>query len=207
MKYSISVFFFLCISFVFVFPATAFKQKDLDKLLRTNECRKCDLSGVNLEGVYLKNAIILYSNLNGANLSKVVFNNVSLSNCNLVGVNFDGAILKGVNMRKSNLSGVDFSKVAKLKVSFSKANLQGVNLQGFDLRKVWLKGTNLQNANLKNTNLDWVKLRNADLRGADLRGASMTNTFIYRAKLDAQGYEYAKKHGAQLTHDDRIDSN
>ena len=43
----------------------AYDENDLKKLLVTNDCQKCDLSGTNLEGAYLYAA-----NLTNTNLTK-----------------------------------------------------------------------------------------------------------------------------------------
>lgn len=42
----------------------AFNQLDLQKLEKTEQCQRCDLSGANLTGTYLH-----YANLSGANLT------------------------------------------------------------------------------------------------------------------------------------------
>ena len=48
--------------------ALAFKQADLDKLLRTKICQKCDLQKAQLKGANLERANLEYSDLKGANL-------------------------------------------------------------------------------------------------------------------------------------------
>jgi uncharacterized protein YjbI with pentapeptide repeats len=51
----------------------AYDENDLKKLLATNDCQKCDLSGTNLEG----------ANLTGANLKHAYLNGTNLTNTNL----------------------------------------------------------------------------------------------------------------------------
>jgi len=51
-------------AFLGVEGAEAFKQEDVDKLLKTKQCPNCDLSGANLNGADLG-----WADLNGANLS------------------------------------------------------------------------------------------------------------------------------------------
>ena len=53
---------------LFASSASAFDPADLQKLKDTNKCIQCDLSGANLEGAYLKGAILLEADLSGANL-------------------------------------------------------------------------------------------------------------------------------------------
>ena len=61
----------------------AYDENDLKKLLATNDCQKCDLSGTNLEGAYLYAANLTGANLTGANLKHAYLNGTNLTNTNL----------------------------------------------------------------------------------------------------------------------------
>ena len=50
--------------FVGALQALAFKQADLDKLLRTKICQKCDLQKAELKGVNLERANLKYAKAN-----------------------------------------------------------------------------------------------------------------------------------------------
>jgi hypothetical protein len=53
-------------------PSYAFKQSDLEQLLRTKQCPRCNLSGVDFEGNWhLVNANLEKANLAGANLTGI----------------------------------------------------------------------------------------------------------------------------------------
>ena len=54
---------------MFASSANAFDPADLQKLMDTNECVKCDLSGANLMDANLSGANLAYADLNGANLA------------------------------------------------------------------------------------------------------------------------------------------
>jgi uncharacterized protein YjbI with pentapeptide repeats len=60
--------------------AKAYDPGDLRRLLDTNSCPGCDLSGANLRGANLRNA-----NLSGADLSGADLNDADLSGANLSG--------------------------------------------------------------------------------------------------------------------------
>ena len=60
-------------------------KSDLDKLLETKECQKCDLSGANLTEARLDGANLTGANLKEANLTDVI----------LIGANLDGADTTG----------------------------------------------------------------------------------------------------------------
>jgi len=72
-------------------PSYAFKQSDLEQLLRTKQCPRCNLSGVDFEGNWhLVNANLEKANLAGANLT-----GIDLEKANLAGANLTGSDLTG----------------------------------------------------------------------------------------------------------------
>ena len=79
----------------------AFDEDDLKKLKATNECLKCDLSGVNLKGAYLYAA-----NLTGANLTGAWLSGVNLTDANLTGADLTDA----ENFNTANTTGAKFCK-------------------------------------------------------------------------------------------------
>jgi len=110
-----------------VAPAQAENLEQLQQLLSTHQCQRCDLSSssfvlTNLVGADLRNANLSSANLNQANLS----------HANLSGANLTGAVLSNANLTGANLSGAD--------------------LRGTDLREANFAGANLDNALLDNSN-------------------------------------------------------
>ena len=69
---------------MFASSAYAFDPADLQKLMDTNECVKCDLSGANLEGANLMDA-----NLSGANVTFTYMNRSILCNTTMP----DGSVI------------------------------------------------------------------------------------------------------------------
>lgn len=84
-----SMIFLLSLTLVAVilFSGTlyAFEQKDLDRVIATKQCEKCDLSGADLSG----------ANLQGANLQNANLQGAKLLNANLKSADFTGATLTG----------------------------------------------------------------------------------------------------------------
>ena len=50
--------------------AVAVNKDDLDKLRKTNECSKCDLTGADLRGANLSEANLNWAKMTAANLTK-----------------------------------------------------------------------------------------------------------------------------------------
>ena len=57
-----------------------YAKQDLEKLLKTKICQKCDLKGADLKGTDLK----------GADLQKTILDQANLSGANLTGANLHG---------------------------------------------------------------------------------------------------------------------
>ena len=73
--------------------ASAFDPKDLQKLLDTNECVECDLSGADLSG-----ADLIRADLRGANLWMADLGAANLTEAVLRGTYMNGTILCNTTM-------------------------------------------------------------------------------------------------------------
>lgn len=103
-----------------IVPCTvfAYAQADLERLLETNECRHCDLSGAPLAHKQLNKAI-------------------------LEGANMQGADLSGASLRMADLAGVDFQGANLTLTVLEAADLFGANLIGADIEGAILDGAYL----------------------------------------------------------------
>ena len=79
-------------------PVWAYKEVDLEKLLKTNSCPGCDLSG----------AVLNRANLEGANLHRAHLSNANLLKANLTHTNLSRANLFDANLREANVKGATF---------------------------------------------------------------------------------------------------
>ena len=139
--------------------------QQIQRLLETKECIRCDLRGADLSNTDLTNA-----NLEGANLSNANLNNANLEEAYLVSANLSQADLTAADLGAANLT------LALLTNSILKeSDLQGANLQKADLQKANLEEAYLRApAFLQEANLEGANLSNADLRGANLDKANLT---------------------------------
>lgn len=152
-------------------PATVQPQTtpQVTRLLETNQCRNCDLQGVDLRGANLlqrwlpsREVVLSQADLRGANLSQS---------------NLNGAFLRGADLRNANLSG------ASLSAQLDQADLRGADLSGANLSQAQLLLANLSGANLKGTNLSganlfYANLTNTNLDEANLKGAILPDGSI-----------------------------
>jgi uncharacterized protein YjbI with pentapeptide repeats len=93
-----------------------FDEKHVQALKKTNNCKKCDLSGATLSNLDLSYADLSSANLSGSDLSNSV-----LSSANLTKANLSGANLTSVNFHGADLSGADVSKANLNKTYFDQA--------------------------------------------------------------------------------------
>ena len=158
---------FKIISLYFILPfffssgdAIAYKESDLQKLLKTKKCVKCDLSKADLSFANLSEANLNYADLRRANLKYAVLPRANLASANLYGTNLQKAVLALANLSEADLRDADLRD----------ANLYGANLSGANLSGANLSGANLTKANLKNADLTGIDLDSANIRDADLTG-------------------------------------
>ncbi len=95
-------------------------RENLDILIKTNSCRDCDLSGLNLNRMDLSGA-----DLEGADLSLTKLFLVNLSQANLKNAKLNGAVFGGADLGDADLRGAD---------------LRGANLDGAYLGGALLEG-------------------------------------------------------------------
>ena len=84
---------------MFASSAYAFDPADLQKLMDTNECVKCDLSGANLEAANLMAAILSDANLSGTRLAGANLAYADLNGTNLAGADLESARLGRFDLR------------------------------------------------------------------------------------------------------------
>lgn len=85
--------------------AIAFIQGDLDRLLTTNECPACDLSGALLVGKDLAKAKLVGANLKGADLTKASLRMADLAGADLSLATLSGAVFDAADLFQADLSG------------------------------------------------------------------------------------------------------
>jgi uncharacterized protein YjbI with pentapeptide repeats len=199
--------------------ALAEKPDDVSRLLSTNACSQCDLSGVSLSRASLKSAYLSRANLRGADLNQAYLKSADLSHANL-----QETQLYRADLSNSNLGGADLSDANLVEAIVSNADLGAANLSRADLHGARFSGfagvanlssANLSNANLQGTNLSNIRLveanlsnvdlsngaslRGALLNGADLAGAKLIGANLIEARLNNANLQGAKLSGANLS--------
>jgi uncharacterized protein YjbI with pentapeptide repeats len=119
---------------------TTAQTADIKRLLATNQCPGCNLSGANLANANLRFANLVSANLSGANLSGASLIGANLNDANLTGADLKSAKLNGARMMRTNLNGARLVE----------ANLLGANLIGASLNGAKLHSANMPDGNLHN---------------------------------------------------------
>ncbi|MEL6442423.1 MAG: pentapeptide repeat-containing protein [Cyanobacteria bacterium J06621_8] len=132
MKLQLLAKFTIFITLATTIPAQAESLQDLNQLLQTKECSKCDLS----------NAGLVQANLTGANFVEANLAGANLSQANLMGADLTGANLTGTSLHGANLTG---------------AVLTGAKFSGTDLRHAYVGNANLVEVNLDAAYLEGIR--------------------------------------------------
>ena len=109
-------------------PVKAANTDDVVRLLKTNECTECDLSGVNLSGAHLIGADLRNANLQGANLEGANLEGADLTGANLEGANLTQVIGSDASFRLTNLMNVSLKDAQVSSADFTAARVSGPKL-------------------------------------------------------------------------------
>ncbi|GET36726.1 pentapeptide repeat-containing protein [Microseira wollei] len=148
-------------------------SEQINHLLKTKTCIRCDLRSVNLASANLFDANLEGANLQGANLSRA-----NLENAYLV-----GAILDGANLTNAKLNQAKLIRTSMLNVNLERSQLQSANLQRANLANAVLRNAQLSSSGDRKTDLRFVNLSNADLSGAGIEGVDLVGANLQDANL------------------------
>jgi len=157
-------------------PAAAFKPGDVAMLRATRSCFKCDFRGVKLAGENHFKANLRETDMTGANLERIYLSQAFLEQAVMRGANLRGANLRFAKLQRADLSGANLTG-AQLIVAW---------MQGTVLRGAVLDGADLQGADLAGADLTGARLVRAKLFRTDLRKAKgLTQAQLDRACGDS----------------------
>ena len=139
-------------------------------------------------GIFLANAHMLHSNLQGAFMSQADLRGADLGESNLRFTVLDQAHLRGANLDRSNLNGADLRR----------ADLRGANLSHSTLQNAVLEDARLDGASLYASQLDGGTLNRANFEKADLREAFMAGAHMDHADLQGAYFWSATLTNADL---------
>ncbi len=151
------------------------------------------LNGVRLRyaqayGVFLANAHLLRSNLEGAFFPQADLRGADLGESNLRYSVMDQARMHGANLDRSNLTEADLRR----------ADLRGANLSHSALEDAILEDARLDGASLYASRLDGATMNRANFEKADLRGAFLAGAHMDHADLQGAYLWSAVLSGADL---------
>ena len=114
------------------------------------------------------------TNLSGVDLSGWDLRNAVLEGADLSYANLDGTMLLNANLNNVKLEGVNWKPVKDLRGSY----MTYTNLSGLDLSNFNLSNADLYESNLTNTTLYHTELSETDLSYANLSGVDLSKAYI-----------------------------
>jgi len=133
---------------ILMLPAThqhvayGYEEADVQRLIKTNNCKNCDLQDADLSGIKLDRAFLRYAEMQKANLEGAHMTFADFIAANMREANLKGANLEGANFMHTKLEGADLSET---------------NLRGTDMRDARLSGTDLSDADVQGADFKWAK--------------------------------------------------
>lgn len=175
-------------------------EERIDALTRSGlDLQKVDLKNAVLAGLDLSYAqlsealfteadlsktFLVHAKLSGSDLSKAKLISARLMNADLRGAQLPEARLLRANLREAVLTGANLSGADLSEADLFQADLSGADLSKTSLPGVKLAGGNLSQAKLVEADLFGGNLSQADLSGADLRGADLDEADLQEAIYD-----------------------
>jgi uncharacterized protein YjbI with pentapeptide repeats len=151
--------------------------------------------GITLSGVNLRDAVLMYANLEGVDLTRADLRGADLTGADLEGATLWRANLAGADLNRAKLTGANLGSANLERAHLRSANLEASSLKGASLCRADLSDASLEKAELKFANLEEANLSLATLRDADLLDAKLRGVELARAALEAtnlQGAELAR---------------
>lgn len=108
--------------------AEQMRATNVQRLILTNECHRCDLSGVDLSETHLIGADLRETSLAGANLSWSNLEGADLTQANLTDANLTGTFLTNASLAYANLDNVNFAQAQLYYVDVTGASMENLNL-------------------------------------------------------------------------------
>jgi uncharacterized protein YjbI with pentapeptide repeats len=163
-------------------------------LISSDKCEYCNLAGVDLSGLALKQADLTGANLRGAILTNTNLVAANLNSANLSGAKMGGTNLQDASLLCTDLSNIDFTPAGILMdpallikkdfscrtslrgATFSTSLIKPLNWRFMDLSRSTIIGSN-------GKDLNGTDLSNTDLRGSVFAGSNLTGVKLDNANL------------------------
>jgi uncharacterized protein YjbI with pentapeptide repeats len=132
-----------------------------------------DLSGIDLSGCNLSDAVFSKCQLQYSNLSYVCGRNIDVINSKLINSNLSGSYFLNSNFNLTDFSNADL-KICDL----SSAQLFMTIFNNADLRKADFAGATIEEASFTG-----ATIKNTDFEAANLRGANFSNIYVLESNF------------------------
>ena len=167
-------------------PQGGYDRKDLNTLLTTNKCIKCDLQEIQLNDKNLAGADVSGANMDGSFLVDVNFNNGIFTNTSIRhaggrNMKFVEAKFTNTDLRYTGYQTSDLSRATFKQLLWQHTNLDGCNLTGITVDSGSTYDSSVDGADLSHSTFSNVTLH--ELSGAEAKfiKATFSNVYCYEA--------------------------
>ena len=104
------------------------RTTNVQRLILTNQCKTCDLTGMDLSKTHLIGVDLRGAILTGADLSWSNLEGADLTGADLTGANLTGAFLTNATLADATLDHANFSQAQLVHVDVTGASMENLNL-------------------------------------------------------------------------------
>ena len=162
------------------------KEKELkekieahSKWLRNAGGERLNLDGADLQGMDLSGVIFCKASLNGTNFRGATLRETNFREAELKGANFSGAHIKNANFADANVCETVFENAEIAGADFTGAKLNWADFKNANCESTNFAGTNLSHARFENANCRHAYFKDAkgcaNFKDADIAGVILTS--------------------------------
>ena len=176
----------------------------------TDETTAWEMHGENYD---LSNRRLVFSDLSGSNMQKIVLEKAYLQGANMAGAQMQGANMEdtrmqGANMRGAQMQGANMKDTRMQGANMRWAQMQGASMRGAqmqdaDMQDAQMQGADMKDAQMQGADMLWAQMQGADMRGAqmqdaDMRWAQMQDANMWKAQMQGADIRWAQMQGADM---------
>lgn len=182
-----------------LYSTANYQRGDLSGIRFSEEECATDLSGWDLTGQNLSNAILESAHMDravfvNANLDQAQFYNGSRArNANFENAQFTNVDINGSSFRGANFAGATLRGTTAYFAGFENANFRGVNLAGFGISDSTAAGADFSGASLSGSGIGYSSVAGADFTNANLSRASLSYVMGFTQEQLYSSASYAEK--------------
>ena len=182
-------------------PRTRIQKQSIEELqliaaqTGTDGATVWEIHGENYD---LSNRRLVFSDLSGSNMQKIVLEKAYLQGTNMAGAQMQGARMRGAQMQGADMQQAQMQGADMRGAQMQDANMQSAQMQGADMQQAQMQGADMWSAQMQGADMWSAQMQGADMRSAQMQGADMTDAQMQGANMTEAQMQGANMQRAQM---------